>query len=499
MLSIRKVTTASNLTAVQVIYYKNRRVVVAKHVGSGMTTREVESLIQKAQYWISRNSLQQEMFSEQLIDTVSLADLRFLGVAHTFAYQLLERVACQCGLDINEDRFLFDFAIMRLIEPTSKLRAITLLERYFNISYSKRSVYRTILKLKNRKDAIETVAVKCAKEMLEDDLSLVLYDVTTLYFESFKKDELRIEGFSKDNKSQQPQIVIGLIVTRQGFPLGYEVFAGNTFEGKTMLRVLDDFINKNGVTIPIIVADAAMLSQTNINELKERKFSYIVGARLGNTPHEIIEQSYIKLQNKDGKTLRIKTAQGDLIIEFSAKRYNKDKNEIEKQLAKAEQLVEKNQSGKRAKFVKHKNQSEHYILNEALIEKTKLLLGMKGYYTNIPETIMSDQDIVTRYHDLWHVEQSFRMAKSDLASRPIFHYKEEAVRSHLLICFMALAIGKYLEILTNLSLKKIIDTIWIITDAKIYDTVTDKTFIIRSEVSKQSKIIIAKLNNVLSY
>ncbi|MFH1195263.1 MAG: transposase, partial [bacterium] len=185
MFSIRKVKTASNLTAVQIVYYKNRRVVVSKHIGSGKTTQEVESLIEKAQSWISRNSLQEEMFPEESIDKVTLSDIRFLGVTHRFAYQLLERVARRCGFDIKEDRFLFDFAIMRLIEPTSKLRAITLLEQYFNISYSKRSVYRTILKLKNRKDAIETIAVKCAKEMLEEDLSLVLYDVTTLYFESF--------------------------------------------------------------------------------------------------------------------------------------------------------------------------------------------------------------------------------------------------------------------------------------------------------------------------
>jgi len=220
VLSIRKIKTASGLRAVQVIYYKNRRVVIEKHIGSGKTDQEVESLIKKVKEWIVKNSLQEEIFSSKSSDLVSLSDLQFFGVTHNFTYQLLEKVALHCGFDIDRDRFLFDFAIMRLIEPTSKLRAMTLLERYFNISYSKRTVYRKMFELKSRKDVIETIAVKCAKEMLQDNLVLVLYDITTLYFESFKGDELRVEGFSKDYKSQQPQIVMGLIVTCQGFPLG---------------------------------------------------------------------------------------------------------------------------------------------------------------------------------------------------------------------------------------------------------------------------------------
>jgi transposase len=499
VLSIRKIKTASGSASVQIVYYKNRKVVIEKHIGSGKTNQEIESLVKKGKAWIAKNSLQGDLFPAKSTNTVCLSDLQFLGITHRFAYQLLERVAVQCGFDIDQDRFVFDFAIMRLIEPTSKLRAITLLERYFNVSYSQRTVYRKILKLESRKQIIETIAVKYAKEMLQEDLSLVLYDVTTLYFETFKGDELRIEGFSKDNKSQQPQIVLGLIVTRQGFPLSYEVFAGNTFEGKTMLSVLDNFTKKNEVSRTIIVADAAMLSQTNIEELKQRKLSYIVGARLGNTSLKIIENAYNKLQNKDGKTIRINTANGELIIEFKIKRYRKDKNEMEKLLAKAKQLVEANQPGKRAKFVKHKDKDNQYILNETLIEKAKLLLGMKGYYTNIPETILSNKDIITRYLDLWHIEQAFRMAKSDLASRPVFHHKKEAVRSHILICFMALIMGKFLEINTNLSLKQIIDAIWVVTDANLYDATTNTTVTLRAKLSKNSQEVIDKLNKILSY
>lgn len=498
-MSIRKTKTTSGSISVQIVYYKKRKVVLAKHIGSGRNKEEVELLIRKGKSWIEKNSMQLELFSRESKSEVSLNDLQFLGVTHRFAYQQLERVAHQCGLDIREDQFLFDFAIMRLIEPTSKLRTITLLERYFDIIYSERTVYRKILKLGSNKGRIEAIAVKSAKEMLHEDLALVLYDVTTLYFETFKSDELRKEGFSKDNKPQQPQIVVGLIVTRQGYPLSYEVFAGNTFEGKTMLDVLDNFTKQNGVDRPIVVADAAMLSHENIEELKQRKLSYIVGARLANTSLKVIKDASNKLQKKDGKSIRIKTDNGDLIIEFSKKRYNKDKHEMGKQILKAQLLIDGKLAAKHTKFIKHKSKENQYVINEVLIEKATLLLGMKGYYTNIDSTLLSNKDIVTRYHDLWHVEQAFRIAKSDLASRPVFHHKTDAVKSHILICFTALMLAKYLEIKTKLPLRQIIDAIWMVTEAKLYNKVNKSTVTLQSELSLKSKNIIVKLNQFLSY
>jgi len=375
VLSIRKVRTGSDSTAVQIVYYKNRKVVIAKHIGSGKSKEEIDLLVKRGKEWIENNSLQEELFPTIPIKIVSLTDLQYLGTTHRFAYHLLERVAKQCGLAIEEDRFLFDFSIIRLIEPTSKLRTITLLNRYFDIHYSERTVYRKLKELSKRKQKIEAIAVKCAQDMLQEDFALILYDVTTLYFETFKDDQLRVEGFSKDNKPKQPQIVIGLIVSRQGFPVSYEVFSGNTFEGKTMLKVLDNFRKKNRAARPIVVADAAMMSQENIEELKQRKLSYIVGARLGSTSMKTIEEADRKLQNKDGNTIRFKTDNGDLIIEFSTKRYRKDKHEMEKQLLKAKQIVEGKQPNKRTKFLKHKGKDNQYIFNHKIKEKHKHYLN----------------------------------------------------------------------------------------------------------------------------
>lgn len=167
------------------------------------------------------------------------------------------------------DSLLWDLSIMRLIEPASKLRTLKQLADYFQIIYRQRIYYR-IPKLIMQKKEIETRAYNLAVKKFSEQFYFVLYDIATLYFETSKSDELRIPGFSKDNKPQQPQVVIGLLVTHSGFPLSFEVFPGNTFEGKTMLPMIEKFINEHKKTKPIIVADAAMLSEERLKELKEK-------------------------------------------------------------------------------------------------------------------------------------------------------------------------------------------------------------------------------------
>jgi transposase len=373
---------------------------------------------------------------------------------------------------------LIDLAMMRLIEPASKRRTIELLSYYFGVSYSQR-IYRNIPKLIKQKTLVEHCAYSLAVNKFREPFYFILYDVTTLYFETGKSDDLRLPGFSKDNKPQQPQIVIGLLVTQSGFPLAYEVFAGNTFEGKTMLPIIEQFINLHKGTKPIIVADAAMLSQERLTELKDKNISYIVGARLANAPLGLIQQIQPALQGNQGATDRFPSPHGDLICDFSVKRYKKELYDLNRQIKKAEELVAQQFSGKRTKFVK-KLSKERVELNKALIEKHRLLLGIKGYCTDIPATELPNEKVIDYYHRLWRVEQSFRMSKSDLETRPIFHHKQDAVRAHVLICFVALIIEKYLELTTKLSLRQIRFLIWNITETHIQDKLTKEVFIFRS-------------------
>jgi transposase len=374
---------------------------------------------------------------------------------------------------------------MRLIEPASKLRSIELLSHYFGIHYSQR-FYRNIPKFIALKSVIEQCAYRVAQEKFNEPFYFVLYDVTTLYFETFKADELKIQGFSKDNKFLQPQIVIGLLVTQSGFPLTYEVFSGNTFEGKTMLPIVENFISKHPQSKPIIVADAAMLDEERLSELRQKKISYIVGARLANANLNLIKQINKAVDAKDGAISRFDSKHGYLICDFSLKRFKKETNDLQKLVLKAEELVAKQSSGSKAKFIK-KISKEKIELNVDLIEKRKLLLGIKGYCTDLPEAQLSNEIAIDRYHQLWHIEQSFRMSKFDLQARPIYHRSEDAIRSHILICFVALIVEKYLELTTKLSLRDIRFLVWNITETHIQDKLTKEIFKFRSPTTEIMK------------
>lgn len=484
MASIRKTRTASGAIAVQVVRYVNRRVVVLKHMGSAHDQAGVDQLVKHALTWYEGQA-QGALFPTPSKPSLVIEGTEFLGAWHTFAHEVLNTLAEHCGFQALGDALLLDLAIMRLVEPTSKLRSLHLLDQYFGIHHARRSFYRRLSQMVDLKERAEEIAVSYALDSLRDGLSLVLYDVTTLYFETFTADELRVPGFSKDNMPQQPQVVVGLLVTRSGFPLGFEVFPGNTFEGKTMLPVLEAFIAKHGVSTPTVVADAAMLSQDLLKEITQRGMCYIVAARLANAAPALIAQVSKALDQQDGRCIRLPSLHGDMVCSFSTKRYKKDKHALDKAIAKAELMVEKGEPGKRAKFVKA-NTKEGYRLDQEHIERARQLLGVKGYCTNIPQKQLDNASVITRYHDLWQVEKAFRMAKSDLASRPVFHFEQRAIRVHLLICFIALAMARAMELRTGVSLRQNIDAIWRVTDARLHNHITGQRTVLRSPISEQA-------------
>lgn len=477
MFSIRKVKTKSGATAIQVVEYIGHGCKVFKHIGSSKDSRELDLLKQLAQNWITSKTIQTSLFPEQKQKVLNVDMDQCVAVSHTFSYQFFISCFEECGLS-HLPKLLLDLTVMRLIEPASKQRSIELLSHYFGIHYSQR-FYRNIPKFIKLKSVIEQCAYKVAQEKFNEPFYFVLYDVTTLYFETFKADELKIQGFSKDNKSLQPQVVIGLLVTQSGFPLTYEVFSGDTFEGKTMLPIVENFISMHPQTKPIIVADAAMLDEERLAELRQKKISYIVGARLANIKLSLIKQINQDVANKGGAISRFNSKHGYLICDFSLKRYKKETNDLHKLILKAEELVAKQSSGAKAKFVK-KISKEKIELNIDLIEKRKLLLGIKGYCTDLQENQLSNKQVIERYHKLWHIEQSFRMSKFDLQARPIYHRNEDAIRSHILICFVALIAEKYLELTTKLSLRDIRFLVWNITETHIQDKLSKEIFKFRS-------------------
>lgn len=480
MLHIRVVKTASGASAVQIVYYKNRKRFVFKHIGSARSNQELESLKLVAQDVIKNFNPEIPLFEEVKLDRLLYLDkTEFLGVYSTFLYEILTGLISQIGLDKIKQNMLVDLVAIRVVEPASKLRSIELLDTYFGIKHRRQSYYQAAPQWPVLKDKIERIVVEFAKKKYAFHFDLLFYDVTTLYFETFEEDELRRNGFSKDNKSQQPQILVALMVTKEGFPIAYSIFSGNTFEGHTILPVMNSFIKKYAVKELTVVADAAMISTTNIQELRKNNISYIVGARLGNLASDLIERIDKTITRKDGESIRLKTNNGYLICAFSSVRYRKDKHEMEKQIEKAKAIVETPSKGKKVKFIK--TTGEHVVLNQELIEKSRKLLGIKGYYTNLEEDIVNNETIIERYHELYRVEQAFRISKHDLQTRPIFHYKIEPINLHILICYMALVVSKHIELSTGESIKRFLSECKKITDARMLNKIINKETRIRTK------------------
>ncbi len=493
MLHVRTVKTKGNSRSVQVYRYQNSKRVIIKHIGSGTTDQEIAALKEMARVFISDFTKQTYLFKESKPNeqTVLVNQCEYIGFYYTFLYDVLRAIQYQIGYVLKLDPLLNDLVVMRIFEPTSKLRSIELMETYFGIRHRRQRFYESASKWLGLKEIIEKKTIDFAKKQYAFGFSLLFYDVTTLYFETFTEDELRKNGFSKDNKSQQPQIVVALMVTPEGFPVSYEVFTGNTFEGHTLIPVIKSFIKKHKVENFTVVADAAMISSENVKALQAENINYIVGARLGNISSDLLKTITESLPRIDGSILRLKTDNGYLICSFSKKRYNKDKYEMNKQIDRAKSMLTKPSKVKRVKFLKSGN--DKIMLNEKLIEKATKLLGIKGYITDIEETVASNEIIISRYHDLYKVEQAFRISKNDLRTRPIFHFKEEPIQLHMLICFMALAVSKHIEITSSLSIRAFLTQCKKITDARLFNKINHKELRMRTTVPNYLQEIISKI------
>ena len=485
MLYIRTTKTASGATAVQVVRYESRKKIIVKHLGSAHTQKELRLLRHAAQAWIESTTKQSSLFiTEPLSHVLPLDRWNYHGFRYGLLYEVFSEIFVRFQFHRLRNKLLTDLVIARIVEPGSKRHSLKFLEAFMGIKHHRKQFYQQLPRLTNLQDQIEAKVLAVAKEEFHFSFSFVLYDVTTLYFESFEPDELRKPGFSKDNKSQQPQILIGLLVSTEGFPVAYHIFEGNKFEGHTLIPVILAFKRKHHIGQFTVVADAAMMSVENITALRAAGLHYIVGARTGKLSLKFLADVNVRLRHQDGATVRIPTTEyGNLICEFSAKRFTKDERELNDHIRKAEALLKNPSAIKRTKFLKPVDRHT-YAMHTELVEKTKLLLGLKSYYTDLGSEV-GDQAVIEHYHNLWHVEQAFRIAKSDLQMRPIYHFKQEMIKAHILICFMSLAVCKYMELKTGKSTKTIITALKSITDARMTNPFTDEETLIRSHVDEQ--------------
>lgn len=493
-MKIRLVPTASGSTAVQVVRYSTGRTMVIKHIGSAKTREDILALKRLAGDWIEQQSGQKRLFvcpGETPGDPL-LTKYRYLG----FRYGLLAAAVTSVlsRFDLKPDSFpsadlFLDMVLARVVEPGSKRRARELLASAFGINYSLTAIYTALPGFASRKNLVERKLIAFAKANLGFDFSFVLYDMTTLYWETFKGDRLRRIGFSKDNKPGQPQVLVGLVVNRSGFPLAFSVFPGNRFEGSTLIPVILKFKQQYRVDNLTVVADAAMISRENTLELKQAGLNYIVGARMANASIKQILKVSRQLNLVDGASLKLKTADGFLICHFSRSRYNKDRHERQKQLDKARQIIRGQRPAGRNRFLT-KTPAAAYSLNTKLVKKSRLLLGIKGYHTNLD---LPERLVIDRYRDLWQVEKAFRLSKTDLAARPVFHFRSRAIAAHLLICVTALAVLKWLEIAGGKPAGYVVDKLKSITDARLLNLITGKEILLRVPVPEEISLLLKKI------
>lgn len=450
---IRKNKNRSGSISVQIISKNEGRYKLIETIGSGKTREEIFKLSLEAQARLSELRKQPSLFIHpnelsllNFLENLSNRQIRTIGPELIFG-ALFDYIGFN---QIKNDLFRH-LVITRLAYPGSKLKTIDYLKRYQNISISKDMIYRFMDRLYNRyQDQVERIAFNHTKKVLKGSINFIFYDMTTLYFEVEDEDDLRKFGYSKDGKFNRPQIMLGLLVSDRGLPISYDIYQGNTYEGYTLVPVLAKIRKKYGLGNPTIVADAGLLSKDNLDYLKENKYLFIVGARIKNESAQITKKILIKaptMKDNDYFSIR-KPDQTKLIITYSDKRAKLNKRYRDKGLKRLRKEVE---SGKLKKeHINHRGYNKFLSLTGEVniaIDEQKIIEdqkwdGLKGYITN---SRLPARKVVASYGHLWQIEKAFRISKTDLRVRPIYHNQEKRIEAHICIAFAAYAIFKELE------------------------------------------------------
>jgi len=448
---VRKKKNKSGVISIQIIDKSSGKYRVIKTIGSSADATEIEQLCQKALFEIPKLTGQSQInFDIEKED--ALIKMFFDGIEELNLVGpelVLGKLFNEIGFNTIKDELFRHLVITRLVYPVSKLKTIDYLYKYKNIYVEKDKIYRYLDKLNNKhKKQLQQISYHHTLSILNNNISVIFYDVTTLYFEIEDEDDLRRTGFSKEGKHQQPQIVLGLLVSIDGYPLAYEIFDGKKFEGHTMLPVLEAFKKEFSLQQLVIIADAGLLSNDNIRELQNKGYEYILGARIRNETREIQKQILsFELQNGESVSIQ-KDHSTKIIITYSSSRAKKDEANRKRGLQKLERAIS---SGKLNKKSINNRGYNKYLKIEGEInikidyDKYEVDVcwdGLKGYLTN---TKLSNNEIVESYRHLWNIEKAFRISKTDLKVRPIYHRLKSRIEAHLCISFCAYKVYKELE------------------------------------------------------
>jgi hypothetical protein len=509
MVWIRRVRTASGATAVQIAESVDGRRRIVRHVGSARDEAELGLLIEEARRLLADDTQgeldlgitpkavrahmvpapAEELFADGAgVPAVRemVARPRVLKSCNGLLYDTLAGIYASLGFDAIGDGVFRDLVIARVVEPTSLLDVDRVLAELGRTSASLSTRKRTLRRARAGGYRDQIAAACFAHARTAGDVSLVLYDVTTLYFEADKEDELRRVGYSKERRVD-PQIVVGLLVDRCGFPLEIGCFEGNKAETLTIVPIVKAFQARHDVADMVVVADAGMLASGNLRELDDAGLRFIVGSRVTKAPNDLASHFHwhgevftdgqvidtITPRDQRG-TAAAKSSDPKLRAEpvwnpdthtkswravwaYSTKRAVRDNKTLNLQEHKARAVVAGEKTARVPRFIKNRNGSQE--IDETSLQRARRLVGLKGYVTNIDAATMRAADVIASYQDLWQVEASFRMSKSDLAARPMFARTRDAIEAHLTIVFTALALSREVQNRTGLSLRRFLRTL----------------------------------------
>lgn len=451
---VRRKKNRSGSISLQIAYKEHGQVELIETIGVAFNEAEEKSLREKGRQRIQELSRQLEFgFStpqdKAIEDFLEESNNRPI-VQNVGPELILGKIFDDIGLNqIPEDLFRH-ITLSRLTYPASKLKTSEYLLLHHGIEVDISRIYRFLDRFHLKyKEETEQIICKHTIQILES-VQAVFYDITTLYFEAEDEDDLRKIGFSKDGKFRNPQILLGLFVGKNGYPIGYDIFEGNCFEGHTLIPMIKRLEAKYNLPKPVIIADSGLLSKANIETLEVYGYSYIIGARIKSEPQDRQKEILEAAQSlEDGQTVRLQQAgKPDLIIGYSQKRADKDKHNRAKGLGRLQKSIQSGRLTKEHlnnrgynKFLSIKN-TVTITLNEDRIREDTLWDGLKGYVTN---TSLSSTEVLHNYNQLWSIEQAFRISKTDLRIRPVYHRLQNRIEAHLCIAFAAYAVYKELE------------------------------------------------------
>lgn len=505
---VRKKKNKSGVVSIQIIDKSSGGYQLYRTIGSSKEPAEIERLYKEGKKEIESITGQQKLpfdhdREKELIDIFfnSIEDFKLIGPE-----LVLGKIFDEIGFDEIPDELFRHLVIARLVYPVSKLKTVDYIFKYKGIIIDVEKVYRYLDKLQTQQmQQVQQISYQHTLKILDQRLSIVFYDVTTLYFEAANEDDFRQTGFSKDGKYQQPQILLGLLVSTGGYPLAYELFEGSKFEGHTMIPVIEAFKEKYRLEKLVVVADAGLLSAKNIQGLCEKNYEFILGARIKNETEQT-QQHLLALKLDDGQSSIIDKGNGQkLIVSYSAGRAKNDSFNRKRGLQKLEKALASGKLSK--KHINNKGYNKYLKLEGEInisIDYNKFKDdekwdGLKGYITN---TQLTKEEVIENYKQLWFIEKTFRISKSDLRIRPIFHYRKRRIQAHICIAFAACKVYKEMERQlnqrkANLSPEKAISILKTIYSMTITTPYSHKTHT-RLLIKKQEQTDLLKLFNLPS-